>query len=341
MSTSYTRGMLFCLAATLSWGAMFPVMTSALARVDPFTLTSLRYSIAGAAFLLLVAREGRASLRLRGERAWLAWLLGSAGFGGFGFLVFLGQQLAGGNGALTASIMMATIPMLGILVNWLLRKVVPPGWSVAFMGLSFCGVVTVITKGDFGSLLHTPGNYGAYLLIILGALCWVIYTVGASYFPQWSPYRYTAITTALGMTSVLAVNAILYASGLVALPSADALTFALPHLLYMAFGAGFLGVLCWNLGNNILTPLNGVLFMDVVPVTAFAISAAQGTVPTPMQVLGGVLTASALVLNNVYMRRRLVAASGQRLGGTPGHAQHVDHDLVQRGQRAVAACNKA
>ena len=346
MSTSYTRGTLYCLAATLSWGAMFPVMTSALTRVDPFTLTSLRYSIAGAAFLLLmVAREGRASLRLRGERAWLAWLLGSAGFGGFGFLVFLGQQLAGSNGALTASIMMATIPMLGIPVNWALRKVVPPGWSVAFMALSFCGVVTVITKGDLGSLLRTPGNY-AYLLIILGALCWVIYTVGASYFPLWSPYRYTAITTALGMTSVLGVNALLYASGLVALPSADALTFALPHLLYMTFGAGFLGVLCWNLGNNILTPLNGVLFMDVVPVTAFAISAAQGTVPTHTQAQGAFLTACALVLNNVYTRRRLAAAAkppgalNQRLGGTPGHAQHVDHDLVHRGQCAVAACNE-
>lgn len=348
MNTSYTRGMLYCLAATLSWGAMFPVMTSALTRVDPFTLTSLRYTTAAVAFLLLlVAREGRASLRLRGERTWLAWLLGSAGFGGFGFLVFLGQQLAGSDGALTASIMMATMPMLGILVNWALRKVVPPAWSVAFMALSFCGVVTVITKGDFGSLLRAPGHYGAYLLIILGALCWVIYTVGASFFPQWSPYRYTAITTALGMTSVLAVNGILYASGLVAVPSADALTFALPHLLYMAFGAGFLGVLCWNLGNSILTPLNGVLFMDVVPVTAFAISAAQGTVPTQIQVLGAFLTASALVLNNVYMRRRLAAAAkppgtlSQRPRRAPGHTQHVDHDRVHGGQHAVAACNEA
>jgi drug/metabolite transporter (DMT)-like permease len=343
MNTSYTRGMLYCLTATLSWGAMFPVMASALTRVDPFTLTSLRYSTAGVAFLLLlVAREGRASLRLRGERAWLAWLLGSAGFGGFGFLVFLGQQLAGSNGALTASIMMATMPMLGILVNWVLRKAVPPAWSVAFMALSFCGVVTVITKGDLGSLLRTPGNYGAYLLIILGALCWVIYTVGASFFPTWSPYKYTAITTALGMTSVLTVNAILYASGLVALPSTSALSFVVPHVVYMALVAGVVGVLCWNLGNHIVTPLNGVLFMDVVPVTAFAISAAQGVVPTQIQLMGAFLTASALILNNACMRRRLAASAlSERPSRTPGRAQHVDHDLVHRRQHAVAACNEA
>jgi drug/metabolite transporter (DMT)-like permease len=347
MNTSYTRGVLYCLAATLSWGGMFPVMTSALTRVDPFTLTSLRYSIAGVAFLLLVrAKEGPAGLRLRGERVWLAWLLGSAGFGGFGFLVFLGQKLAGSDGALTASIMMATMPMLGILVNWALRKVVPPAWSAAFMALSFCGVVTVITRGELGSLLRAPGNYGAYLLIILGALCWVVYTVGAAFFPKWSPYKYTAITTGLGMTSILAVNGVLYATGLVALPSAAGLVSVIPHVLYMAFVAGFVGVLCWNLGNNILTPLNGVLFMDVVPLTAFTISAAQGIVPTHIQVLGAGLTASALVLNNLYMRHRRGAGSarpalGDLLSRAPGHAKHVDHDLVHGRQDAVAACNKA
>jgi drug/metabolite transporter (DMT)-like permease len=342
MNSSYTKGILCCLAATLSWGAMFPVMGGALTRVDPFTLTSLRYSLAGAAFVLLVlAREGRAGLSLRGERAWLAWLLGTAGFGGFGFLVFLGQQLAGPGGALTASIMMATMPMLGILVNWALRKAVPPAWSVAFMALSFCGVVTVITSGDLGGLLRAPGNYRAYLLIILGALCWVVYTVGAGFFPKWSPYKYTAMTTVLGMTSVLALNGALYASALVAPPSAAALASVIPHVLYMAFVAGFAGVLCWNLGNHILTPLNGVLFMDVVPVTAFAISAVQGIVATHTQLAGACLTASALVLNNLYMRRRLAGASAKRFSQAPGGAKHLDHDLVHRRGGAVSACNKA
>jgi drug/metabolite transporter (DMT)-like permease len=45
------QGAIYCLIATASWGAMFPVMTGALVRVDPFTFTSLRYLIAGAEFL--------------------------------------------------------------------------------------------------------------------------------------------------------------------------------------------------------------------------------------------------------------------------------------------------
>jgi drug/metabolite transporter (DMT)-like permease len=319
MNTNYTRGVLFCLIATLSWGGMFPVMTSALTHMDPYTFTSMRYGIAGIAFvIMLLAKEGLAGLRLKGERPLLAWLFGSAGFVGFGFLVFLGQKLAGESGALTASIMMATMPMLGILVNWVLRKVVPPMYSILFIMVSFIGVVTVITKGDFASLVQNPQNYGSNLLIILGALCWVIYTVGASFFPKWSPYKYTAMTTVLGMSSVLTINAVLYLTHVVAVPAISDFVFVIPHVLYMAFIAGFVGVLCWNFGNKILTPTNGVLFMDVVPVTAFIISTLGGIVPTEAQIIGASLTGIALILNNLTMRRKMIASAAPIVASPAG-----------------------
>ena len=88
----YAMGALCCLSATISFGFMFPVMTSALTRIDPFTFTSLRYLIAGAASLILLRfKEGPGALRMRGEPVALAWLLGSIGFAGFGFFVFLGH----------------------------------------------------------------------------------------------------------------------------------------------------------------------------------------------------------------------------------------------------------
>lgn len=302
---SYSRGVLFCVIATMSWGAMFPVMTGALLKIDPFTFTCMRYTIAGLAFLaLLLVKEGRPGVSLKGERVWLAWFFGTAGFAGFGFLVFLGQQLAGKEGALTASIMMATQPMLGLLVNWVLRKVVPPVFSFLFILLSFCGVTLVITKGHVMNLVNAPQYYGADGLIVLGALCWVLYTVGAAFFPKWSPYKYTTVTTLLGLTSVFAITAVLLVCNVIPLPSPGTVLAVAPHLAYMAFGAGLIGVLCWNFGNKILTPLNGVLFMDVVPVTAFAISASQGLVLTGAQLLGASLTALALIFNNVYLRRR-------------------------------------
>jgi drug/metabolite transporter (DMT)-like permease len=310
MPVQYLLGSLFCLIATISWGCMFPVMTQALKYVDPFNFTAIRYSIAVIAFLIvLLAKEGVASLSLRKERFVLAWLFGTAGFAGFGFLVFLGQKLSGPTGALTASIMMATMPLLSLLVNWLMRGIKPPPVSIALIVLSFIGVVTVITKGDIFSIVDGKFQFFANASLILGALCWVIYTTGASFFPTWSPYRYTTITTLLGLVSVFVIDAVLIASGYIAIPAQSAIVFVVPHLLYTALIAGFVGVLCWNLGNRIVTPVNGVLFMDVVPLTAFVVSALTGTVPARPQILGALISASALILNNLYQRRRLSAQS--------------------------------
>ncbi|KAF3997140.1 DMT family transporter [Glaciimonas immobilis] len=300
----YLTGILCCFAATLSWGAMFPVMTDALKYMDPFTFTALRYSIAAIAFIaLLIFREGTRALSLKGERWGLAWLFGTAGFAGFGFLVFLGQKLAGSGGALSASIMMATMPMLALCVIWVLKKVRPPFFSFCFILMSFIGVLLVITKGDIHAVLTTPSTYQANIPLIIGALCWVFYTIGASYFPKWSPYRYTAITTVLGLTSVFAVVAILMFVGVIPVTTMAAVSKVAPHLVYMALIAGFVGVLCWNIGNKILTPLNGVLFMDVVPITAFSISSLSGVVPENMQITGACLVAFSLILNNLYQRQ--------------------------------------
>lgn len=325
----YLIGILCCLAATLSWGAMFPIMSNALKYMDPFTFTALRYSIAAIAFIvLLLFLEGPRALSLKGERWGLAWLFGSAGFAGFGFLVFLGQKLAGSSGALTASIMMATMPMLGLCVIWALKKVRPPLFSLCFIFMSFIGVLLVITEGNIHAVLATPSSYQANIPLIIGALCWVFYTVGATYFPTWSPYRYTAITTVLGLTSVFAVVAVLLFVGLIPVITMAAVTAVAPHLVYMALIAGFVGVLCWNIGNKILTPLNGVLFMDVVPITAFSISSLSGVVPQNMQIAGACLTAFSLLLNNLCQRqiqknKVLAAQPGQVKRNTPSLAAYL------------------
>ncbi|HXR41481.1 MAG TPA: DMT family transporter [Acidothermaceae bacterium] len=318
MSGKYSRGVALCLIATLSWGGMFPVMTRALRHIDPFTFTCMRYAIAGVVFALLLARrEGLAGFELRGARVGLAWFFGTAGFAGFQFLVFYGQKKLGDAGALTASIMMATMPLLGFLVNWVVRRAVPPRGALAFILLSFFGITLVVTKGDYAALFREPQNYYADGLIVLGALCWVLYTVGAAFFPDWSPVKYTTVTTGLGLSSAVVITAVLLGTGGVATPSGHDVTSILPELAYMSLVAAVIGVLAWNIGNKILTPLNGVLFMDVVPVTAFSISAMTGVVPAAMQIVGGSISVLALILNNVYLRHRMIVAAPAKPAAGP------------------------
>ncbi len=304
-SAGHGRGIAACLVATVLFGVMFPVMTNALRYIDPFTFTSCRYLIAGVGFaVLLLQREGVGALRADGKSLLIAWLLGSIGFCGFGSFVFLGQQLAGEQGALSASIMMATQPMMGLLLNALVRKSPPPLPSFLFVMISFTGVALVITRGDLRAALLAPRHYVASGLIVLGALCWVVYTFGSAYFTRWSALKYTTITTWLGLTTIVTVNVLLIVTHAIAAPTLAALWMVTPHLIYMGPIAGFAAILCWISGNRILGPMNGVLFMDVVPVTAFIVSALTGVMPGGTQVLGAVMTGSALVLNNLYLRRR-------------------------------------
>ncbi len=293
---------MLCLLATASWGSLFPTMTKALRLLDPFTFTTLRFAIAGLLFIVLLwLREGRQSFST-GEHGFVVWFMGTLGFAGFGLLVFIGQKMAGVEGALIASVMMATQTILSLLANWAINRVPPRPLSFGFIFLSFVGVLLVVTKGSISEAGKSAHHFAAASIIVAGALCWVIYTIGSTFFRGWSPYRYTALTTLLGLVSLLVINGMLLLTRHIVLPSASQLEHVLPYLIYTACVPGFVGVLCWNLGVRIITPVNGVLFMDVIPVTAFVISAYRGESPESTQILGVACTASAIVLNNLYLR---------------------------------------
>ena len=142
----------------------------------------------------------------------------------------------------------------------------------------------------------------AYLL--LGAVSWALYTLGGSFFPTWSAYRYTAITTLLGLITILISNVALIAFSFTSRPQIETVISILPHLFYMVLVAGVLAVLCWNMGNKIINPVNGVLFLDIVPLTAFITAAVAGTPIGAGQLLGALLVGTSLLMNNLYQRKR-------------------------------------
>jgi hypothetical protein len=161
-------------------------------------------------FIVLVwVKEGRSAFRWKGKPIVLAWLLGSIDFCGFGSFVFLGQLLAGCDGSLTASIMMTTQPMTGLIANSIVRRVTPPLYSFLLTLMSFAGVALIVTKGDIAALRSEPQHYSAYAL------------------------EYTTITTWLGLTMIIELNALLFALLMVPVPTTATLIAIVPHLLYM------------------------------------------------------------------------------------------------------------
>lgn len=300
---SFVSGLLMCLLAVITWGIMFPVMGSAMKSIDPFYFTTTRFSIALLVLSIwLMIAEGKSKFNTEGKGLKL-WFLGTMGMTGVGFLVFLGQKMAGNSGAVIAAIIMAVQPLLGALVNWVVKKTPPKPLTLFFMLMSLTGVVMVISKGDLSIFFSAETNLWAYLFILLGALCFVIYTLGGTYFPSWSPLRYTTITTITGSFTNILIVSFATLMGWLNLPSFSTFTDITWELLYMALVAGVIGFYVWNTGNKIVKPINGILFMNLVPVTAFVVSVLQGYQISNFEITGALITIAGLVGNNLYVRK--------------------------------------
>lgn len=298
-------GILFLLAATMSWGGMFPVAKPALELIDAYWLTSIRYVPSGLVFLLLLALvEGTAALRFDGHGATL-FALGTLGFAGFNLLAFTGLAHSRPE---HAAVIMATMPMLTMLANWLFKGLKPQTFTLMTIVIAFIGVFLVITGGDPRSAFG-GGAAGWDLLILVGGCCWVTYTLGAQRFPSWSPLRYTALTSALGSVSIALITLGMTWTGLLQLPSVEDLVTLRWILAYVIILGALVAVLSWNSGIRMLGAVNGVLFFNVIPITAFTIGVLQGQPLHAVEVLGAMLVIGGLVANNLYQRRSLARAA--------------------------------
>lgn len=287
------------LAATLSWGGMFPVAKNALTTIDPYYMTLVRYGLAALLFpVLLALGEGRRAFSAEG-RAPTLFFLGALGFAGFNLLAFAALvHTRPEHGA----VIMGTMPMITVLVSWLLKGERPRLFTLAMVFLAFAGVF-LVTTGGHPAEAFAGGAAKWDLLFLAGAFCWVSYTMGAQLFPAWSPLRYTTITCAFGATAIGAVTLVLTLRHNISVPSFDALVNLRWTIAYLVIPGALVAVLSWNTGIRILGAVNGVLFINFVPITAFVIGLALGHAFNAGEVIGALLVITALVVNNLHLRR--------------------------------------
>jgi drug/metabolite transporter (DMT)-like permease len=287
------------LVAALCWGAMFPIAASAMHHVDPFPLTALRYGVAVPVWIvLLVALEGRKALRPEGRTLEL-FVLGSLGFAGFNLLSYLGLEHTRPQ---DAALIVAAQPLLTVLVLWLTAKQSPARATLVAMAVALAGVVLVISRGHVSNVAHGSGGD---VLILVGAVGWVFYTLGARRFAGFSPLRYTTLTAAGGTLTIFAATAAVTATGAEALPSAGDVGAVWLQVVFVIFLGGVVAVMAWNEGIRRLGPPNGALFINLVPVVAFAIAIGQGYVPGGYEIAGALLTVLALVAANLAGRQAI------------------------------------
>ncbi|MGH8673568.1 MAG: DMT family transporter [Burkholderiales bacterium] len=293
------RGLAWILVSILCWVPLFPLAKRALPIVDAFALGSARYAIGGVLFVgLLAAVEGPQALRYDG-RFLPAAVFGVIGITGFNCLVWYGLTFTRPE---HAAIIMGTQTPLVALAVWLTRGVRPAGFTLACTACAFAGVLLVVTQGDLAQAFEGGALLGD-LLVFLGALCWVTYTLASVRFSGWSPIRFTVLTCLPGAVGLLAVNVAAVAAGIAVVPSAQALGSIAWQIAYFAVGTVVLGVLGFNFSVKYLGPLNTMLMLNLVPVGVFAIEAALGRSFAAAEIAGAALVIGALVANNLYLRR--------------------------------------
>ncbi|AKF92464.1 DMT family transporter [Brevibacillus laterosporus] len=298
------RGAFLCLVASVAWGAMFPVAESAFEFIDPFYFSVIRYSVVSLILLgLLVWKEGLKALRLEG-RGWSLWFFGTMAFTCYNLLVFWGQNQLGTSGVILASVMEALMPMLSVLVLWIYKSNKPKPFTIGCIAVALVGVFMVITKGDIKAFLIGGSSIFAVLLIFIGVLGWVIYTIGGNHFTTWSVLRYSTLSCVLGTFTSVVVVLSLTGLHILHVPTMTSILAASNELAFMIIFAGVVALISWNAGIKLLSPINGTLFINFVPVTTFIISVMQGYNMTIYDVGGTMLIITALVCNNMYQRKQ-------------------------------------
>ena len=287
------------LVPAFGWGAMFPIADSAIEHVDPFHLTAIRYLIASIAFLVLLrAFEGARALRLDG-RGFELFLYGTAGFAGFNLLAFAGLEHTTPE---HAALIVATSPMITLFASAALARKAPSKTTFGFALLALAGLLLVIGHGDPLTVFEGGVN-GGDLLVFLGTVSFVGYTLGARRFSDWSALRYTALSAPLGTITVLAVTEIATLAGWYGAPSAGDVAAIWWQMLYVIAIGALAAVLCWNEGVRRLGAPNAALFMNLVPVVAFVIAIVRGYHPDGAELGGAALTVAALIGANLAARQ--------------------------------------
>ncbi len=298
-------GAAFATATAVAWGGQFVVGKSALGTLSAFPLSTIRYAIASLLWLLvLVAVEGRGALRFDGRGRRL-FVLGSLGFAGFNLLAYTGLAHARPQ---SASLIVALAPLLTALVLWRRTRVRPSATTFALLGVALAGVSLVISGGHPTTIVSGSIGWGDGL-VLAGVFSFVLYGLGAAELPAFSPLRYTALTSGLGWLTLAGATAVATAAGLVALPSVHEVWSVAPQIAYLTIPGAFMAVLTWNAAIGMIGPQNAVLFVNLIPVTTFAIEIVRGYRPNAVELAGAAITIAALVASNLVARRRRAAVA--------------------------------
>lgn len=298
MKHSFGLGLVAAFAAVVLWGVQLPIGKDVFHAVDAVHVTLIRYGLATLFLIPILAFvEGRESLGYRGKLL-PASVFGVVGMCASPLLVFVGMSLSRAEHAV---VIIALQPSITAIIQWFAQGRRPANFTLACIVAAFCGVVLVVTKGDI-AMAGTPRELLGDFIVLCGATCWVIYTMGINRLGGWSALRLTVLTLIPGLIGTAIVLVLLVAGGSITVPGGAAIRSVIWELLYLAVAGVLISMLLWTYGTQRIGALNSSLLINFMPVATFAVRAWQGHAFAAVEVIGAATVVLALVANNIFLR---------------------------------------
>ncbi|BBO99802.1 DMT family transporter [Sulfuriferula nivalis] len=286
---------LLVIIATLFWGANFALAGPILQEMSPLWLAASRFGLSAMLMMVFASwrREPLLAPAMQHIKAYL--IIAAVGIGGFNLLFFYAlQTTSAGN----ASLIMATNPLVTIVLAALVLGERPSKRLLLSLPLALVGVLVVISSGDMSKLTHLQNIQGD-VLMLGGNLAWAGYNVlSRKLMPKQSALTNTTLVMSAGALILLAAAALSgdHLTTLGFYPSVD--------LAIMVVGGTVLAYLFWNTGIARFGAGRTALFMNLIPVFAMLTAAVMGQLPNLAQIMGGGLVISGVALAMMPLRRR-------------------------------------
>lgn len=274
----------------LVWGANYPVVKFALGDLPPLVFTTLRFVLASAVLWGALRITGESVRIPRGQ-----WgpVIGLALLGTTVnqtlFILGIHRTLAG-----NAALIYATAPVFTAVLAAVFRQEQGTRRTWAGVGLSVVGAGLLVIGSNRGIGLGA-GTVTGDLLLLVGAVVWSAYTIGAAFFSRrYGALPLTAVTMWVGTGGLLALTApALWAQDWAVVRAAS-----WGAVLYSGTCSIGVAYFLWAYCLRQLGSTRTVVFSNVTPLVAVALAwAALGEVPAPLQLVGGAgILAGSLVV---------------------------------------------
>jgi drug/metabolite transporter (DMT)-like permease len=271
----------------LVWGVNFAVVKAALDVFEPLAFNALRFVVASLFVGAVLRAQGALVLP---ERRHLARIVGLGLLGNVAYQMcfILGLSLTRAG---SAALILALTPIFTAFLSMLTGHE-RPGWRTwAGAGLSVLGIGLVTGAG---ALLEGNDALWGDLVLVIAAVVWAVYTVGARpIVDRYGSVPTTAWTLWVGTAGLVALGA----PALLRQPWAAVDARAWGGLLFSALFAIGLAYLIWYRGVERIGNTRTAIFSNLTPVVAMIAAAFMlGERPTGWAVLGAAMTLTGVMV---------------------------------------------